>query len=176
MQKSDVSNSNFLTFDNFQFFSCLFQSKISPIGESEIYEIKTIAFQPMIVQQYFCRFTKQTCLFYIVAKLFIPWEEINLYNFFRKSEENSTFSYIKVFIHNFCQIDGKNAILMNCIKFSSIQRKITICAKFFIPSSAHCAVLRKNKKITAPHTVWKLRKFSLTHFWQKFRENNGFTK
>ena len=25
-------------------------------------------------------------------------------------------------------------------------------------------------------TVWKLRKFSLTHFWQKFREINGFTK
>ena len=24
-------------------------------------------------------------------------------------------------------------------------------------------------------TVWKLREFSLTHFWQKFRESNGFT-
>ena len=24
--------------------------------------------------------------------------------------------------------------------------------------------------------VWKLRKFSLTFFWQKFRETNGFTK
>ena len=26
------------------------------------------------------------------------------------------------------------------------------------------------------HTVWKLRKFSLTLFWQKFRESNVFTK
>ena len=25
-------------------------------------------------------------------------------------------------------------------------------------------------------TVWKLQKFSLTLFWQKFRESNGFTK
>ena len=25
-------------------------------------------------------------------------------------------------------------------------------------------------------TLWKLRKFSLTFFWQKFRETNGFTK
>ena len=25
-------------------------------------------------------------------------------------------------------------------------------------------------------TVWKLRKFSLTHFWQKFRESNGFIR
>ena len=25
-------------------------------------------------------------------------------------------------------------------------------------------------------TVWKLRKFSLTYFWQKFRQSNGFTK
>ena len=24
------------------------------------------------------------------------------------------------------------------------------------------------------HTMWKLRKISLTHFWQKFRESNGF--
>ena len=24
--------------------------------------------------------------------------------------------------------------------------------------------------------MWKLQKFSLTHFWQKFRESNGFTK
>ena len=24
-------------------------------------------------------------------------------------------------------------------------------------------------------TVWKLRKFSLTYFWQKFRESNGFS-
>ena len=23
-------------------------------------------------------------------------------------------------------------------------------------------------------TVWKLREFSLTHFWRKFRESNGF--
>ena len=27
-----------------------------------------------------------------------------------------------------------------------------------------------------PFTVWKLREFSLTHFWQKFRESNVFTK
>ena len=26
------------------------------------------------------------------------------------------------------------------------------------------------------HTVWKLREITLTHFWQKFRESNGFTK
>ena len=26
------------------------------------------------------------------------------------------------------------------------------------------------------HTVWKLRKFTLKLFWQKFREINGFTK
>ena len=25
-------------------------------------------------------------------------------------------------------------------------------------------------------TVWKLREFSLTHFWQKFRESDDFTK
>ena len=25
-------------------------------------------------------------------------------------------------------------------------------------------------------TLWKLREFSLTHFWQKFRESNGFIK
>ena len=27
---------------------------------------------------------------------------------------------------------------------------------------------------TQAHTVWKLR-FTLIHFWQKFRESNGFT-
>ena len=26
------------------------------------------------------------------------------------------------------------------------------------------------------YTLWKLRKFSLTRLWQKFRESNGFTK
>ena len=25
-------------------------------------------------------------------------------------------------------------------------------------------------------TVWKLRKITLTHFWKKFRESNGYTK
>ena len=25
-------------------------------------------------------------------------------------------------------------------------------------------------------TVWKLREFTLTFFWQQFRESNGFTK
>ena len=25
-------------------------------------------------------------------------------------------------------------------------------------------------------TLWKFQKFTLTHFWQKFRESNGFTK
>ena len=25
-------------------------------------------------------------------------------------------------------------------------------------------------------TVWKLREFTLTHFWLKFRESNSFTK
>ena len=37
-------------------------------------------------------------------------------------------------------------------------------SKFFV--FPHCAMC----------TVWKLQKFSLTHFWQKFRESNGFTK
>ena len=27
-----------------------------------------------------------------------------------------------------------------------------------------------------PHTVWKVLRFSLTHFWQKFRESKDFTK
>ena len=26
------------------------------------------------------------------------------------------------------------------------------------------------------NTVWKLWKFTLTYFWQKIRESNGFTK
>ena len=30
-----------------------------------------------------------------------------------------------------------------------------------------------NKDLTV--TVWKLREFSLMHFWQKIRESNGFT-
>ena len=30
--------------------------------------------------------------------------------------------------------------------------------------------------ISTQCTVWKLRKFTLTVFWQKFRENNAFTK
>ena len=29
---------------------------------------------------------------------------------------------------------------------------------------------------TAHSVLWKLRKFTLTHFWQKFHENNAFTK
>ena len=28
----------------------------------------------------------------------------------------------------------------------------------------------------ALYTVWKMLQFSLTHFWQKIREINGFTK
>ena len=32
------------------------------------------------------------------------------------------------------------------------------------------------KYSTTRRTVWKLQKFSLTHFLQKFRESNGFTK
>ena len=32
------------------------------------------------------------------------------------------------------------------------------------------------KNVRAVHTVWKLRKFTLTHFWHKFRESDGFAK
>ena len=32
------------------------------------------------------------------------------------------------------------------------------------------------KMATAHSTVWKLRKFTFTLFWQKFRETNVFTK
>ena len=37
----------------------------------------------------------------------------------------------------------------------------------------------KNRQIecyNSTPTVWKLREFSLTHFWQKIRESNVFTK
>ena len=32
------------------------------------------------------------------------------------------------------------------------------------------------RKVVRKHTVWKLRKFTLTQFWQKFRETNVLTK
>ena len=31
-----------------------------------------------------------------------------------------------------------------------------------------------DKTLSEYYTVWKLWEFSLTHFWQKFRENSGF--
>ena len=39
----------------------------------------------------------------------------------------------------------------------------------------HTPMVIKNHKLLS-HTVWKLKKFSLTLFSQKFRETNGFTK
>ena len=36
--------------------------------------------------------------------------------------------------------------------------------------------MRKTKGTTSTQLVWKLLRFSLTHFWQKFREINDFTK
>ena len=38
----------------------------------------------------------------------------------------------------------------------------------------NCFVVQR-KYSDAQCTVWKLRKFTLTHFRQKFRESNGFT-
>ena len=46
----------------------------------------------------------------------------------------------------------------------------------------HNVMISSQKKVVKStdfilnHTVWKLREFSLTHLWQKFRESNGFTK
>ena len=36
--------------------------------------------------------------------------------------------------------------------------------------------LAQNVGFTKFLSVWKLREFSLTHFWQIFRESKGFTK
>ena len=33
-----------------------------------------------------------------------------------------------------------------------------------------------SRKMFSAYTVWKLRKFSLMYFWQKFRESNSSTK
>ena len=35
-------------------------------------------------------------------------------------------------------------------------------------------ILIEDQPYNESRTVWKLRKFTLTHFWQKFRESNGF--
>ena len=36
------------------------------------------------------------------------------------------------------------------------------------------AIFETQENSTLQHTVWKLQNFSLTPFWQKFRESNGF--
>ena len=42
--------------------------------------------------------------------------------------------------------------------------------------SSLCAISRKKRTEKLCSTLWNLRKFTLFHLWQKFRESNVFTK
>ena len=55
--------------------------------------------------------------------------------------------------------------------FSNLFSKTVTFTKFLLK-------IRESKFFIFPQcvTVWKLREFSLTHFWQKFRESNSFAK
>ena len=64
--------------------------------------------------------------------------------------------------------------------FSQIFRQINVLLKNFTINWFDGKNLHGSESLVFPHydvhiTVWKLREFSLTHFWQKFRESNGFT-
>ena len=53
-------------------------------------------------------------------------------------------------------------------------RKISVKSTNFVLTTRHFMVVSRN--CTLSTVVWNLRKFSLTLFWQKFRESNVFTK
>ena len=70
---------------------------------------------------------------------------------------------------------------INLFEFSSLRLQICTFVLHYINSlevkkfrqiDDDFGALKLFRKIT----VWKLRSFSLTHFWQKFRESNGFNK
>ena len=58
--------------------------------------------------------------------------------------------------------------------------KVTFSLKKLLKNWFHGKKFRWERILRFPHcalcTVWKLRKFSLTLFWQKFRETNSLTK
>ena len=90
----------------------------------------------------------------------IKHKKPNLWYFMEISKEKWVF---------FCQLTKFCIKQQNCI-FPVNLTKILNCfciRRFFIDLT--------EKNVCFYLTVWKLREFSLTHFWQKFRENNVFT-
>ena len=75
---------------------------------------------------------------------------------------------LRKFSHIFCK---------NFVKTTALQKKL-------LKNQFHKIFWGLGKFRVFPHCetwitefrLWKLREFSLTHFWQKFRENSGITK
>ena len=69
----------------------------------------------------------------------------------------------------------KNVNLLSLKKFRQINSLVTsLVNTLFSRNFCHRHVTVKFRNFHS--VVWKLLQFSLTHFWQKFRENNVFTK
>ena len=71
----------------------------------------------------------------------------------------------------YSQISNNLIILYQKVALTEFEKKRKTCVGKIckIPHCTEfCAHLHS--------AVWKLREFSLTHFWQKFRESSGFIK
>ena len=77
--------------------------------------------------------------------------------------------------HKWAKVGYSSGYFAHCGKIKNLLSP----KKFFVKSRNFCQkCVRENFRNfhTVYHsTVWKLRTFTLTLFWQKFRESNGFT-
>ena len=78
-----------------------------------------------------------------------------------------------------CTVE-KREILSHRKKFRQINSLVTYLVKLLLSQNFCQKCMRENSRnfhtVSSMLIVWKLQKFSLTHFYQKFRESNSFTK
>ena len=91
-------------------------------------------------------------------------------------------------VHDFTEFFSrlKTRILLNTVwkngKFGLTEKifrqinSLVICLVKRLLSRNFCRKSVRLKFHNFHNVVWKLREFSLTHFWQKFRESDGFTR
>ena len=92
---------------------------------------------------------------------------------------NSTYDFATI-CKNFGSVDQTRSINGGFIVSAKLPVLVQLFLQFQLVNDKQNAFII-SKKLSSLwmwtcDTVWKLRKFTLTPFWQKFRESNGFTR
>ena len=99
-----------------------------------------------------------------------PWNDFSSWQrFFVKLTEDYTIWKLSQF--HFCNMFNKYSVKSTTSHITCWCAHVDFTEFYSYESFSFLEKFREFK-----YTVWKLRKFSLTHFWQKFRESNGFAK